>query len=77
VPGPDDPVGGAAPDDGTNDEVTTFLEDAEEEDLSAPDSETLPEEERQAQEDLVKEAESLNKDRGPDEQISVSPEEVN
>lgn len=77
MPGPDDPVGDAAPDDGTNDEVTTFLEDAEEEDLSAPDSETLPEEERQAQEDLVKEAESLNKDRGPDEQISVSPEEVN
>jgi hypothetical protein len=78
VPGPDEPVGGAAPDDGTNDEeVTPFAEDVEEEDGTAPTSETLPDDERDAIEELVREIETSNRDRGPDEQISVSPEEVN
>jgi hypothetical protein len=78
VPGPDEPVGGAAADDGTNDEeVTTFAEDVEEEDGTAPTSETLPDDERNAIEELVREIEMSNRDRGPDEQISVSPLEVN
>jgi hypothetical protein len=47
VPGPDDPVGGAAADHETDDEeVTTFAEDVEEEDESAPTGVKLgPEEE--------------------------------
>jgi hypothetical protein len=78
VPGPDDPVGGAAADDEPNDEeVTTFAEDVEEEEGTAPTSETLPDDEKNAIEALVNEIETSNRDRGPDEQLSVSPLEVN
>ena len=82
VPGPDEPVGGVAPDDG-NDDDTTMLFDGEDveasvsEDGTAPFSETYPEDEKQAIEDLVNEAETQNMDRAPDDQISTSPLEVN
>jgi NAD(P)-dependent dehydrogenase (short-subunit alcohol dehydrogenase family) len=78
VPGPDDPVGGAAADHETDDEeVTTFEDAVEEEDGSAPATETLPDEEKFAIDALVNEAVISNKDRGPDEQLPTSELEVN
>lgn len=66
MPGPDEPVGGAAADRETDDEEVTTFEDVEEEDTSAPTGLTLEPDEEADIARQVEEFRTNNAGKDPD-----------